>query len=76
MDVRFCEGRDHSREALGCELKILTRKCALSRARLGPRVFFLDRRLTWMSVSHTMHLLAFGKDCVCHMWAVSAAKHR
>jgi len=39
MDVWFCEGRNHRREAK-CELSGSTsEKCALSRARLDTRVF-------------------------------------
>jgi hypothetical protein len=51
MDVRFCERRDHSREAPNARAKDLDQKSARSRERAWPRVFFLDRRLTWMSVS-------------------------
>ena len=50
MDVRFCERRDHSREAPNARAKDLDQKSARSRERARPRVFFLDRRLTWMSV--------------------------
>jgi len=50
MDVRFCERRDHSREAPDARAKDLDQKSARSRERAWPRVFFLDRRLTWMSV--------------------------
>jgi hypothetical protein len=51
MDVRFCERRDHSREAPDARAKDLDLKSARSRERAWPRVFFLDTRLTWMSVS-------------------------
>ena len=38
----------------------------------GPRVFFLDRRLTWMSVSHTMHSSGAWKGlCVPHVGGIS-----
>jgi hypothetical protein len=55
MDVRFCEGRDHSREATmraedrDREVRALERD--------WPRVFFLDKRLTWMPVSPQSHAL-------------------
>jgi hypothetical protein len=49
MDVRFCDRRDHSREAPDARAKDLDQKSARSRERAWPRVFFLDRRLTWMS---------------------------
>ena len=52
MDVRFCERRDHSREAPDARAKDLDQKRARSHERAWPRVFFLDRRLTWMSDSH------------------------
>jgi hypothetical protein len=56
MDVRFCERRDHSREAPNARAKDLDQKSARSRERAWPRVFFLDRRLTWMSDSRNKAL--------------------
>ena len=61
MDVRFCERRDHSREA-PMRAEDLESRSVRSRERAWPRVFFLDRRLTWMSVSQTP-----GETGRCHM---------
>src|SRR5579872_4414170 len=52
MDVRFCEGRDHSREA-PMRAEDLDREVRALTSAPGHVCFFLDRRLTWMSVSRT-----------------------
>jgi len=64
MDVRFCERRDHSREAPHARAKDLDQKSARSRERAWPRVFFLDRRLTWMSDTHKAHFPKIWR-CLC-----------
>src|SRR5215471_16591699 len=50
MDVRFCEGRNHRREAqLRAADSAMYDFARSSEARLRRLVFSLDKRLTWMS---------------------------
>ena len=49
MDVRFCERRDHSRDAPDARAKDLDQKSAPTPERARPPVVFHDTRLTWMS---------------------------
>src|SRR6516162_8253705 len=54
MDVRFCNGRNHSREAhmrAGSSAASVLR--APQKARVERRVFSLDKRLTWRSATRT-----------------------
>ncbi len=52
MDVRFCEGRDHRREAhMRAVDLIYTVLARSSEARVGEVCFSLDFRLTWMSAT-------------------------
>ena len=54
MDVRFCESRNHGREAhrraVNLMIEVLARSSA---ARVRSRVFSLNNRLTWMSAIRT-----------------------
>ena len=61
MDVRFCERRDHSREALDARAKDLDQRSARSRERAWPRVFFLDRRLHGCRQAENVRL---AENCV------------
>src|SRR6266849_652181 len=55
MDVRFCEGRNHRREAhvraAGSDSFTSARS---SEARVRRNLFLLDKRLTWMSANRKL----------------------
>ena len=55
MDVWFCEGRNHRREANVASWAFCIKYCALLGARARENLFSLDNRLTWMSVSQLIN---------------------
>ncbi len=74
MDVWFCEGRSHSREAT-CELRILWQvRCARSHERAsGDLCFPLTK--TYMDVGNSEVMWLVGVECnIAHGWAHSIAK--